>query len=170
VNLVVLPPTCDSPIERTEARRLTAFSHLQLVIGDDRAEVSLHDLECLEDRPLFQELAVVLCALPVVAATDILGRKMSAAIPAPAASCCRIGVDHRCQLVMTAVTDVAKAIEMAILRLDESKPGVPERVSPVESLERVAGRPHERYLIRSPPASENARRPPHNREQAKNWV
>jgi hypothetical protein len=45
--------------------------------------MSLHDLEYLENRPLFEQLAVVLCALPVVAATDILGRKMSAAIPTP---------------------------------------------------------------------------------------
>ena len=97
--------------------------------------MSLHDLECLEDRALLQEFAVVLRALPVVAATDILGRKMSGAIPTPAAWCCRIGVDRRCQLVMTAVTDVAKAIEMAVLRLDESEPGVPERVSPVQGLE-----------------------------------
>ena len=96
--------------------------------------MSLHDLERLEDRPLFQELAVVLRALPVVAATDILGRKMSAARPTPAAWCCRIGVDRGCQLVMTAVADVAKAIEMAVLRLDESEPGVPERVSPVQGL------------------------------------
>src|SRR2546430_13872582 len=87
-----------------------------------------------EDRALVEEGAVVLCALPVVAAADIRGRRMSGAIPTPAAWCCRIGVDRRCQLVMTAVADVAKAIEMAVLRLDESEPGVPERVSPVQGL------------------------------------
>src|SRR5439155_4256566 len=117
------------------ARRLTSLRPLQLVIGDDRAEVSLHDLERLENRPLFEELAVVLCALPVVAATDILGRKMSAAIPTPAAWCRRIRVDRSCQLVMTAVTDVAKGVEMAVLRLDESEPRVPERMGPVQGLE-----------------------------------
>jgi hypothetical protein len=36
---------------------------------------------------------------------------------------------------MTAVADVAKAIEMAVLRLDESEPRVPKRVSPVQGLE-----------------------------------
>jgi len=36
---------------------------------------------------------------------------------------------------MTAVADIAKAVEMAVLRLDESKPRVPERVSPVQGLE-----------------------------------
>jgi hypothetical protein len=116
-------------------RRVSSASgRFQLVVGDDRAEVSLHDLERLENRPLFEELAVVLRALPVVAATDILGRKMSCAIPTPAAWCRRIRVNRSCQLVMTAVTDVAKAVEMAVLRLDESKPGVPERVSPVQGL------------------------------------
>src|SRR5947208_957181 len=97
--------------------------------------MSLHDLECLQDRPLFEELAVVLRALPVVAATDILGRKMSGAIPAPAARCRRIGIDRSCQLVMAAVADVAKGVEMAVLRFDESEPRVPERVTPVEGLE-----------------------------------
>ncbi len=130
---VALPPDRDGL--RTEARDVPpASGRLQLVIGDDRAEVSLHDLECLEDRPLFQEFAVVLRALPVVAATDILGRKMSAAIPTPAARCCRIGVDRSCQLVVAPVADVAKAVEMAVLRLDESEPRVPERVSPVQGL------------------------------------
>jgi hypothetical protein len=129
---VAVPPKGDSL--RTEARGShPASGRLQLVIGD-RAEMSLHDLERLEDRPLFQELAVVLRALPVVAATDILGRKMSAAIPTPAAWCRRIRVDRSCQLVMAAVADVAKAVEMAVLRLDESEPRVPERVSPVEGL------------------------------------
>jgi hypothetical protein len=84
---------------------------------------------------LFEELTVVLRALPVVAATDILGRKMSRSIPTPAAWCCRIRVDRSCQLVMAAVADIAKAVEMAVLRLDESKPRVPERVSPVQGLE-----------------------------------
>jgi hypothetical protein len=83
---------------------------------------------------LFEELAVVLRTLPVVTATDILGRKMSGAIPTPAAWCCRIRVDRSCQLVMAAVADVAKAVEMAVLRLDQSEPRVPERVSPVEGL------------------------------------
>jgi hypothetical protein len=130
---VALPPNGDSL--RTEARRSQPTSgRLQLVIGDDRAEVSFHDLERLEDWPLFEELTVVLRAFPVVAATDILGRKMSGAIPTPAAWCRRIRVDRSRQLVMAAVADVAKAVEMTILRLDESKPGVPERVSPVEGL------------------------------------
>jgi hypothetical protein len=130
---VAFPPKGDSL--RTEARGShPASGRLQLVIGDDRAEMSLHDLERLEDRPLFQELAVVLRALPVVASTDILGRKMSAAIPTPAAWRHRIRVDRSCQLVMAAVADVAKAVEMAVLRLDESEPRVPERVSPVEGL------------------------------------
>jgi hypothetical protein len=111
-----------------------ASGPLQLVMGDDRAEVSFHDLERLENRPLFQELTIILRALPVVAATDILGRKMSAARPTPAAWCRRIRVDRSCQLVMAAVADVAKAVEMAVLRLDESKPRVPERVSPVQGL------------------------------------
>jgi hypothetical protein len=79
--------------------------------------VSLHDLERLENRPLFEELAVVLRTLPVVAATDILGRKMSAAIPTPAAWSRLIRVDRSCQLVMTAVADIAKAVEMTVLRL-----------------------------------------------------
>ena len=117
------------------ARRQNSLGPLQLVVGDDRAEMSLYDLERLEDRPLFEKLAVVLRALPVVAATDILGRKMSAARPTPAAWCCRIRVNRSCQLVMTAVADIAKAVEMAVLRLDESKPRVPERVSPVQGLE-----------------------------------
>ena len=85
--------------------------------------MSLDDLERLENRPVFEELAVVLRALPVVAATGILGSKMTDAIPTPAAWCCRIRVDRRCQPVMAAVADVAKAVEMAVPRLDESKPG-----------------------------------------------
>jgi hypothetical protein len=130
---VALPPDRDGL--RTEARGVSpASGRLQLVIGDDRAEMSLHDLERLENRPLFQELAVVRRALPVVAATDILGRKMSGAIPTPAAWCRRIRLDRSCQLVMAAIADVAKAVEMAVLRLDESEPRVPERVSPVEGL------------------------------------
>ena len=88
--------------------------------------MSFHDLERLEDWPLFEELTVVLRALPVVAATDILGRKMSAARPTPAAWCRRIRVDRSCQLVMATVADVAKSVEMAVLRLDESEPRVPE--------------------------------------------
>jgi hypothetical protein len=89
--------------------------------------VSLHDLERLENRPLFEELTVVLRAFPVVAATDILGRKMSGAVPTPAAWRRRIRVDRSCQLVMAAVADVAKSVEMAVLRLDESEPRLPER-------------------------------------------
>jgi hypothetical protein len=91
--------------------------------------VSLYDLECLEDRPLFEEFAVVLRAFPVVAATDILGRKMSAAVPTPAARCCRIGVDRSCQLVMATVADVAKGVEMEVLR-STRRNQVPRRVSP----------------------------------------
>jgi hypothetical protein len=148
-GLCRLPSDCDSsaqvpdaeiaagaaPRDAQAAQQVAAISaRLQLVLGDDRAEVSFHDLERLENGRLLEELTVVLRALPVVAATDILGRKMSGAIPTPAAWCRRIRVDRSCQLVMTAVADVAKSVEMAVLRLDESKPRVPERVSPVQGL------------------------------------
>jgi hypothetical protein len=108
---------------------------LQLVLGADRAEVSLDDLERLENRPLCQELGVILRALTVVAATNVLGWKMTDGIPTPAAGCCGIGVDGSCQLVVATVAHVAKAIEVSILRLDEPEPGVPQRVSPVQGLE-----------------------------------
>jgi 4a-hydroxytetrahydrobiopterin dehydratase len=108
---------------------------LQLVLGDDRAEVSLYDLERLENRPLRQELGVILRALAVVAAARILGWKMSDGIPAPAARCCGIGVDGGCQLVVATVAHVAKAVEMSVLRLDEPEPRVPERVGPAQGLE-----------------------------------
>jgi hypothetical protein len=42
---------------------------------------------------------------------------MSAAIPTPAAWSRLIRVDRSCQLVMTAVADIAKAVEMTVLRL-----------------------------------------------------
>ena len=108
---------------------------LQLVLGDDRAEVSLHDLERLENRPLCQELRVILGALTVVAATGILGWKMTNRIPTPAARCCGIGVDRSCQLVVATVAHVTKGVEVSVLRLDQPEPGVPQRVSPVQGLE-----------------------------------
>jgi hypothetical protein len=58
---------------------------LQLVVGDERAEVSLDDLERLENRPLCEEFGVILRALTVVAATRILGWQMTDGIPTPAA-------------------------------------------------------------------------------------
>jgi hypothetical protein len=108
---------------------------LQLVLGDDRAEVSLDNLERLENRPLCEELGVILRALTVVAATRILGWKMTDGTPTPAAGCCGIGVDGRCQLVVATVAHVAKAVEMSVLRLDEPEPRVPKRVGPVQGLE-----------------------------------
>ena len=57
----------------------------QLELGNDRAEVSLHNLERLENRPLCQELAVVLRARTVVAATGILGWKTTSSGPRTAA-------------------------------------------------------------------------------------
>jgi hypothetical protein len=108
---------------------------LQLVLGDNRAEVSLDNLERLENWPLCQELGVVLRALTVVATTNILDRKMTDGIPTPAAGCCGIGVDGSRQLVVATVAHVAKAVEMSVLRLDEPEPGVPQRVSPVQGLE-----------------------------------
>ena len=82
---------------------------LQLVLGDDRAEVSRDDLERLEHRPQCEELGVVLRALAVVAATRILGWKMSDDTPTPAAGCSGIEVDGRCQLVVATVAHVAQA-------------------------------------------------------------
>jgi hypothetical protein len=70
-----------------------------------------------------------------VAATGILGWNMTYGVPTPAAGCCGIGVDGSCQLVMTTVADVAKAVEMPILRLDQPEPRVPQRVSPVQGVE-----------------------------------
>jgi len=108
---------------------------LQLVLGDDRAEVSRDDLERLEHRPQCEELGVVLRALAVVAATRILGWKMSDDTPTPAAGCSGIEVDGRCQLVVATVAHVAQADEMSVLRLDEPEPRVPQRVGPVQGLE-----------------------------------
>src|SRR6266511_769728 len=110
-------------------------SALQLVIGDERAEVSLHDLERLEYRPLLENLAVILRALTVVAATGILGWKTSDGVPTPAARCRGVGIDGRCQLVVATVAHVAKAVEVSVLRLDEPEPRVPERVGPAQGLE-----------------------------------
>src|SRR5712691_7089878 len=110
-------------------------SGLQLVIGDERAEVLLHHLERLQNRPLLEELAVILRALTVVAATGILGWKTGDGVPTPAAGCCGIGVDGRCHLVVATVAHVAKAVEMSVLRLDEPEPRVPQRVGPVQGLE-----------------------------------
>jgi hypothetical protein len=124
-----------------------ASGPLQLVMGDDRAEVSFHDLERLENRPLFQELTIILRALPVVAATDILGRKMSAARPTPAAWCRRIRVDRSCQLVMAAVADVSEGRRdggLAARRVETTRPRASE---PSSGPQRVADRPHERFLI-----------------------
>ncbi len=70
-----------------------------------------------------------------MAATGILGWKMTDRIPTPAAGCCHIEVDRRCQLVVAPVAHVAKGVEMAVLRLDEPEPRVPKRVSPVQGLE-----------------------------------
>jgi hypothetical protein len=50
---------------------------LQLVLGNDRAAGSLDNLERLENRPLCEELGVILRALTVVAAARILGWKMT---------------------------------------------------------------------------------------------
>jgi hypothetical protein len=108
---------------------------LQLVLGDDRAEVSLDNLERLEDRPLCQQLAVVLRALTVVAATRVLGWKVTDGIPTPTPGCCGIEVDRGGQLVVAAVARVAKAVELSVRRLDEPEPRVPQRVSPVQGLE-----------------------------------
>jgi hypothetical protein len=108
---------------------------LQPAIGNERAEMPHHDLERLENRPLLEELAVILGALTVVAAPGILGRKMVDCTPTPATRCCCVEVDRRCQLVVATFAHVAKAVEMAVLRLDEPEPRVPERVSPVQGLE-----------------------------------
>jgi hypothetical protein len=108
---------------------------LQLVLGNDRAEVSLDNLERLENRPLCEELGVILRALTVVAAARILAWKMTDGRPTPAAGCRGIGVDGRCQLVVATVAHVAKAVEMAVLRLDEPEPRVPKRVGPAQGLE-----------------------------------
>ncbi len=97
--------------------------------------MSLHNLKRLEDRPLFEKLGVILRALTVVAATRILGWKMTDRIPTPAAGRCGIGVDGRCQLVVATVAHVAKAVEMSVLLLDEPEPRVPKRVGPVQGLE-----------------------------------
>src|SRR6266511_540889 len=110
-------------------------SGLQLVIGDERAVVLLHHLERLQNRPLLEELAVILRAFTVVAATGILGWKTGDGVPTPAARCSGVGVDGRCQLVVATVAHVAKAVEVSVLRLDEPEPRVPERVSPVQGLE-----------------------------------
>jgi hypothetical protein len=99
------------------------------VLGDDRAEVPLDNLERLEHRPLCEELGVILRALTVVAATRILGWKMTDGTPTPAAGCCGIGVDGRCHLVVAPVAHVAQAVEMSVLRLDEPEPRVPKRVA-----------------------------------------
>ena len=107
-------------------------SGLQLVLGDDRAEVSLDNLERLENRLLCEELGVILRALTVVAATRILGWKMTDGIPTPAAGC---AVDGRCHLMVATVAHVAQAVEMSVLRLDEREPRVPKRVGLVEGLE-----------------------------------
>jgi hypothetical protein len=48
-------------------------------------------------------------------------------IPTPAAECCGIEVDGRCQLVVATVAHVAKAVQMSVLRLDEPEPRVPQR-------------------------------------------
>jgi hypothetical protein len=118
---------------------------LQLVLGRDRAEVSLHNLERLENRPLCQELAVVLRALTVVAATGILGWKATDGIPPPAAGRCGIAVDRGGELVVATVAYVAKAVEMSILG-----PGTrcPIAREPSSGPRTVAGRPCERCLIR----------------------
>jgi hypothetical protein len=108
---------------------------LQLVLGDDRAEVPLDNLERLEHRPLCEELGVILRALTVVAATRILGWKMTDGTPTPAAGRCGIGVDGGRHLVVAPVAHVAQAVEMSVLRLDEPKPRVPKRVRPVQGLE-----------------------------------
>jgi hypothetical protein len=108
---------------------------LQLVLGNDRAEVPLDNLERLENRPLREELGVILRALSVVAATRILGWMMTDGIPTPAAGCGGIGVDGRCQLVVATVAHVAKAVEMSVLRLDKPEPRVPKRMSPAQGLE-----------------------------------
>ena len=97
--------------------------------------MSLDSLERLENRPLCEELTVILRALTVVAATRILRWKMTDGIPTPAAGCCGIGVDGRCQLVVATVAHVAQAVEMSVLRLDEPEPRVPKRVGPVQGLE-----------------------------------
>src|SRR5712691_5129961 len=115
--------------------RAVARVRLQLVLGDDRAEVSLNNLERLENRSLCEELGVILRALTVVAATRILGWKMTDRAPTPAAGCCGIGVDSGCHLVVATVAHVAKAVEMSVLRLDEPEPRVPKRVGPVQGLE-----------------------------------
>jgi hypothetical protein len=100
-----------------------------------RAEVSLDSLKPLKNRPLCEELGVILRALTVVAATRILRWEMTDGVPTPAAGCCGIGVDGRCQVVVAAVAHVAKAVEMSVLRLDQAKPRVPKRVGPVQGLE-----------------------------------
>jgi hypothetical protein len=100
-------------------------SALQLVLGDHRAEVALDDLKRLKNRPLCQEIGVVLGALPVLAVARILGWKMSNGIPTPAARCCGVSVDGSCQLVVTTVAHMTKAVEMSVLRLDQAKPCVP---------------------------------------------
>jgi hypothetical protein len=46
----------------------------------------------------------------------------------------------------------------------------PRASEPSSGPQRVPGRPHERCLIRAPPALENARRPPCTHGEAKNWV
>ena len=107
-------------------------ARLQLVLGNDRAEVSLDNLERLENRPLCEELGVILRALTVVAATNILEWQMTDGIPTPAAGCCGMGVDGSCQLVVATVAHVAKAVEMSVLRLDEPERRIPQRVSPVQ--------------------------------------
>src|SRR5437899_11006620 len=60
---------------------------------------------------------------------------MTDGIPTPAAGCCGIGVDGRCQLVVATGAHVAKAVEMSVLRFDEPEPRVPKRVGPVQGLE-----------------------------------
>src|SRR6266511_714149 len=62
-------------------------------------------------------------------------RTLTDGIPTPAAGCCGIGVDGRCQLVVATVAHVAKAVEMSVLGLDEPEPRVPKRVGPVQGLD-----------------------------------
>jgi hypothetical protein len=70
-----------------------------------------------------------------VAATNILGWKMTGGIPTPVAGCRGIGANGGWQLVVATVAHVAKAVEVAVLRLNEPEPRVSKRVSPVQGLE-----------------------------------
>jgi len=162
----------ETTTDSTTFYRCGAVPHvrLQLVLGDDRAEVSLDNLQRLLNRPLCEQLGVILRALTVVAATRILGWKMTDGIPTPAAGCGGIAVDGRCQLVVATVVHVAKAVEMSVLRLDEPEPRVPKASRPSSAPRTAAGRPSEGCPLQSPPAHENARQRPRNREQARNQV